>query len=579
MPHTPSTLPLTGIRAPLIGRLPVEVLSQVLQLAAPPQQDVEAYEPRRFPMWLVFAGVCRYWRDVIHGNPKFWRCVDVGHRIAWLGLCLQRSAQLNVRVLLRESLDVHPAEVLEMLAPHKDRIDTFIDLGTLTCDKPPYSLFPMQDLRYLALGMKHVNHPEDESKHPAACPKVSLVPAAGEHGGTFPNLQSVVCSDITIGIPAGLTFSSLVCLGLRDCSNREPITDPSCHILHVLSACPALQQFIVSDSLASIMPPDMDIPDSVPRIVALPELRLLQLLEPPELISKFISRLQLRDNIDLTLSTYVSTEPEMAAALLDMLPSAQEDRERLAILRAVTDVTVVVDLWPGAEITITGLVDRHHLCRGRVILSVQNTEHDDDEDADEDEDADADEDEGPLWDYEVPPTWAVLTDLPFIFPAGTPIKTLACCGKLSELPGVAPWEEPLEPYQASLQTLVLVGAGCSPDVPSLCHALGECDSEGAAGVLCPNLQMVEIYGVTLSPELMAAVDGCVKKRRDECKFTLNVYGQTEDEDESSEIPCENQNQMTTDASTAPEPADIEIRDLQRGDEADSARLRLAAEGV
>ncbi|KAI0807958.1 hypothetical protein C8Q74DRAFT_1363401 [Fomes fomentarius] len=554
MPHTPSTLPLTGIRAPLIGRLPVEVLSQVLRSAAPPQQDVEAYEPRRFPGWIVFAGVCRYWRDVIHGNPKFWRCIDVGHNLEWLRLCLQRSAQLNVRILLRESLDVHSAEVLELIAPHKDRIATFMDLGTLTCDKPQYSLFPMQELRYLAVGMKHVNHPEDQSKHPAACPIVSLVPAVGEHGGTFPNLQSVVCSDISVGIPAGLTFSSLICLGLRDCSNRDPITDPSCHILHVLSACPSLQQFIASDSLASIMPPKMDIPDIVPRIVALPKLRVLQLLEPAELISKFISRLQLPDNIDLTLSTYVDTEPDMAPALLDMLPSAQEDRDRLAILRAVTDVTVNVDLWPGAEITITALVDIHHPCRGRVVLSVQNTEHDGDEDEDEDEDEE-------LWDYEVPPTWAVLTDLPFIFPAGTPIKSLACCGKLSELPGVGPWEEPLEPYQASLHTLVLVGVGSSPDVLSLCHALGEC--EGAAGALCPNLKTVEIYSVTLSPELMAAVHACVERRRDGgcplTEFSLYVceheHEHEHTEDGSSEMPPEKE--MTTDVSTAPKREDVE----------------------
>ncbi|KAI0787835.1 hypothetical protein C8Q74DRAFT_1446436 [Fomes fomentarius] len=389
MSHT-STLPLIGIGAPPIGRLPVEVLSKVMLLAAPPEEDVDECQPRCPPTWFVLAGVCRYWRDVINGNPMFWRCIDVGLRLEWLDLCLQRSAQLKVNILIRETLDVSPAVLSDILAPHRDRISVFIDFS-LTCDVPLCPL-PMPQLRFLNLVITHVNHAEDDLDHDGACPMIPLLPAVGEHNGTFPQLESVGLTGIAISIPVGLTFSSLICLSLRNCSFSGPIAHPSCHILHVLDACPSLQEFSLSISLASLMHPDMD--GLVPRVVAVPELCFLQTFDDPELISEFLSRLQFRDDIDLDLTTFVFTEPEL-----------------LAILHSITYVAVEVDLLHAAKVNIKALVDKDHPFHGRIELTVTTERHDIEDD-----------DMHPRYNYDVPPAWTVLMDLPSIFPRGRPSR-------------------------------------------------------------------------------------------------------------------------------------------------------------
>ncbi len=495
MSHTTSTLPLIGIGAPPIGRLPVEVLSKVMLLAAPPEEDVDECQPRSPPTWFVLAGVCLYWRDVINGNPMFWRCIDVGLRLEWLDLCLQRSAQLKVNILLRETLDVSPAVLSNVLAPHKDRISVFIDFS-LTCDEPLCPL-PMPQLRFLNLAITHVNHPEEDVDHDGACPIIPLLPAVGEHNGTFPQLESAGLTGIAIAIPVGLVFSSLICLSLRNCSFSGPIAHPSCHILHVLDACPSLQEVTLSISLASLMHPDMD--GLVPRVVAVPELCFLHTFDDPELISEFLSRLQFRDDVDIDLSTYVSTEPELVHALPHMLPSPHEDHDKLAILRSITYVAVEVDLLHAAKVNIKALVDKEHPFHGRIELTVTTERHDVEDD-----------DMQLRYNYDVAPAWTVLVDLPSIFPPWTPIKTLACYGDMRES---SHWEETLEPYQVTLQNLVLDNVGSSAAALSLFQILGE--REGRASMLCPNLKIVWIHDVEVSLELMAAIRACVQRRCDE----------------------------------------------------------------
>ncbi|KAI0807968.1 hypothetical protein C8Q74DRAFT_1363409 [Fomes fomentarius] len=489
-----STLPLIGVGAPgSIGRLPLEVLSKILLLAAPPEDDVNEEGPRLSPEWVVLASVCRYWRNAINGNPMFWRCIDVGTRLEWLHLCLQRSAKLTVKILLRRTLDVKdPAVVSHILTPHRHRITIFIDF-TPTCGKP-LSLVSMQQLDYLTLEM---NHPEGPDDHDVTCTIIHLLPAVGELTGTFPQLQHASLDGITVAIPVGLKFSSLLSLTLRNCSSYRPVAHPSRHILHILNACPSLQELTLFQSLASLMPSNMGV---LPPIVALPELTYLETFEEPELISKLLSHLQIREGIVLELGAYVPTEPEMVPALPRILPSAREDYDRLTILRSIAHVEVDVS----NEVKITAFVDKE--CENRVRLTVC-------------------EDDEQAYDYDPAPLWSVLMGLPSIFRTGAPIKTLALYGEMGTS---SHWEETLEPYQGTLQALAIESIGDGPAALSLFQILGE--REGRASMFCPNLQTIWINDVPVSPELMAAIRACVQRRRDEgcplSELLLNMVDST-----------------------------------------------------
>ncbi len=488
-----STLPLIGVGAPeSIGRLPLEVLSRILLLAAPPGKDVNEEEPRYSAEWVVLASVCRYWRNAINGNPMFWRCIDVGTRLEWLHLCLQRSAQLTVKILLRRTSDVRtPAVVSQLLAPHRDRITLFIDF-TPTYGKP-LSLVPMQQLDYLMLEM---NHPQGLD-HDAAW-TIPLIPAGRERPGTFPRLQYAHLNGISVAIPVGLKFSSLISLTLRNCYCYRPVTHLSCHILHILNACPSLKSLTLSQSLVTLMPSNMGV---LPPIVALPQLTSLETYEEPELISELLSHLQLREDIFLDLDAYVPTEPEMVPALPRMLPSAQEDYDRLTILRSIAHLEVEVS----DEVKITAFVDKERR-HGRVTMTVC-------------------EDDREGYDYDLAPLWSVLMDLPSIFRTGALIKTLALYGEMGES---SHWEETLEPYQGTLQALAIESIGDGPAALSLFQILGE--REGRASMFCPDLKTIWIHDIPVSPELMAAIRTCVQRRRDEgcplSELLLNMVDST-----------------------------------------------------
>ncbi|KAI0807962.1 hypothetical protein C8Q74DRAFT_104399 [Fomes fomentarius] len=92
-------LPHGERRALLLNDFPVELLRQIFSWMSPARQ-LNPSQPRVAPAWLVCTGICRYWRDVVQGDPTFWTQIDLG-RTEWLALCLERSAHIDGR-------DTHP---------------------------------------------------------------------------------------------------------------------------------------------------------------------------------------------------------------------------------------------------------------------------------------------------------------------------------------------------------------------------------------------------------------------------------------------------------------------------------------
>ncbi|KAI0066637.1 hypothetical protein BV25DRAFT_1412724 [Artomyces pyxidatus] len=117
----------TPLQPPPIGRLPVEVLSEIFSylphMPAPGSQDSHVNQTP--PKWAAVTQVCHHWRHVAYSSKEFWRVLPLASR-AWTQTALQRSQPRPVVVRAPSHVEwrsVRRADSsLEMALQHVSRI-------------------------------------------------------------------------------------------------------------------------------------------------------------------------------------------------------------------------------------------------------------------------------------------------------------------------------------------------------------------------------------------------------------------------------------------------------------------------
>lgn len=478
-------LPHGERRALLLNDFPVELLRQIFSWMLPARQLIPS-QPRVAPAWLVCTGICRYWRDVVHGDPTFWTHIDLGPT-EWLALCLERSAQMTVAILIRDP-DLDLLQMEPIIDPHMDRIKYF-HKKSAPCG-PPFIYCPMRQLEHLDVAISHHHQPGDPAKHGAMCPRLPVIP--GEDG-SFPRLRSVVLRGISLAV-FGHNFCTLRSLTLVDCIFGGRSFDSQSDLLHVLSACPSLEQVCLMNSLLLLF--------KHPEIarVALPNLRTLMIQDAPMCMSYLLRFLDIPVTAHILLMAYVRTEEELVPGLSTVFQTTEAGRGGLPILRSVTLVDAIVDLSSPEPIRITGIRDRDDPFTGGGCIEIALRYG-----------PQGRPPAAPLA-HHPEPVSTIFRNLHRIFPAGTPVEILACHTDVNKMHIAEYWKEALEPYDQTLRALVLEDCMSSGDARSIITALG--DPRSQACERCPNLRTLWIRNVAVFPELMEGIRTCVQGRAD-----------------------------------------------------------------
>ncbi|TFK79989.1 hypothetical protein K466DRAFT_438824, partial [Polyporus arcularius HHB13444] len=82
-----------------INRLPNEIVFNILTLYEQSDEDLRRVPARM--AWIRIMSVCRHWHSIACGTPLLWSVIEAsGDNVAWLDLCLARSATTPLRITL-----------------------------------------------------------------------------------------------------------------------------------------------------------------------------------------------------------------------------------------------------------------------------------------------------------------------------------------------------------------------------------------------------------------------------------------------------------------------------------------------
>ncbi|KAH9932580.1 uncharacterized protein B0H18DRAFT_30769 [Fomitopsis serialis] len=285
-----------------VSRLPPETLFRIFDFF---RQDCVS------SMWVTkLTGICRYWRDILVSSPLAWSSIDLEHSVPFIELCLSRSADADLDVVLNETntdpFASNAPSVKNELAPHFHRIAR-LELWS-------YSLERLQEAQLLSML-------EGPMPRLTELSIWCMVPTSLQirlNDAHFPRLQKLSLDHPSVHL-YGLMLPSLTMLSLSDVArDGQPNLNT---IIHLLKAAPAMRVLILRNS-GPILP--LSAPSPPKRPVVLNSMRVLTFHGRSTQCRALLSRLSLPRGVHIWLSVIaqpvtpsIPTDSEEYKSILD----------------------------------------------------------------------------------------------------------------------------------------------------------------------------------------------------------------------------------------------------------------------
>lgn len=289
-----------------VARLPPELLTEVFIY----YRDAFAYDADPLPSprsvavygnsrtaspyhWLRITHVCRHWRELALGSPRFWSTIYLTHRSSCIDEMLARARQAPLTI---RSTNVQVSEdIVKHVLQHLHRIVTF-DLRlppvlTELGDSVPAPL--LQNLVIRSNGGYRDMFPSGSAnllqRFFTAC--------------ELPNLKSLDISGFSIRCwNTALLKSTLTHLRLHGSAVLSTLTFD--HVLDSLESMPLLEELDIKDVLPHMS--ENELPDEVTRVANLPNLRTLKVYNALWCACQLLRSLSFPRSAAITLNCAVS---------------------------------------------------------------------------------------------------------------------------------------------------------------------------------------------------------------------------------------------------------------------------------
>lgn len=498
-----------------INSLPPELLVEILTYADPGTR-VRVGWKLGLPYRLVMMAVCRHWRSVIIDNARFWRIIEVYRHLDWLALSLERSRTSPIHVRFHmEGPDF--AQTMHALAAHTGRI-VELTHPHLRVDQPQTLAMTqglMSMLRSLNLGIR----PRRVQLGTLTLPTLTIPDK------DLPTLQRLSLFGMAIAAPTSV-LSRLRVLKLAGW-NYFAVDVDTTRFLAMLSACTSLECLTLVHTYGRLRYDS--IPEGAGPVVTLPRIREVGLMDTYQSISHLLSHIILPTNVDLRLAVDQTLSfTGLMSAISEFLPEG-ECRDRLAILRALTDLRVhVAPERDGHANIIEGIVRDGAVRRGSFVLSVP---------------ASGDQLGCPASRNIV--YRDIMGRLCDNFPCDATLTALFCSGDIDALGMPEDWSNNLLAHYPRLRDLVIYDTECGGSMRSLFEALtGRVPSDPVTGQgfqpLCPDLENIWVRNVSADWQTLQAIRTCLSARvaQGVPLKTLRLHlTEQEDGDEVRQVAC------------------------------------------
>ncbi|KAH9842330.1 uncharacterized protein C8Q71DRAFT_903445 [Rhodofomes roseus] len=267
-----------------VGSLPPEVLLKVFEFL-----QIRGLTSR----WMInIVGVCRQWRATLVSSPLAWSLIDLTDGIPFVRLCLMRSKDADIHVILHDatSRSVRPSAIQappikDLLAPHFHRIAQM--------ELQPYSMISLHKASLLSMlegPMPRLTELNLSSVFDFSSPLHLRVNCAH-----FPRLRTLFLDSLSVDWD-GLVLPNLTTLSLRSLPRRrQPTLDA---MVDILEAAPSLRKLTLFS--AGPVVPTTD-PPPTRRPVELNSLRTLDFNGPSAQCSALLSRISLPSDARIML--------------------------------------------------------------------------------------------------------------------------------------------------------------------------------------------------------------------------------------------------------------------------------------
>ncbi|KAM5545494.1 hypothetical protein V8D89_000532 [Ganoderma adspersum] len=348
---------LRNITAP-VNSLPNELFIEIFLLAEPRPIGNGGETRIILPdtaSWAPLMLVCRHWRDVILSTPRLWRVIKVRESLKWAELAVSRSQNATLGITFWGKTSVTAS--LPILWPVAERI---VALNFHDTDKGQLAaaLELVSSAHSLVKLYLKRNYQEQDG---GVFPDVLLHSVSIDHQ-RFPAMTALTIQGVRMVLKDPQAFFSR--LRFLDLKNCVLLCDPPVFtlstFLDMLANCTALERASLYRVLSQFhhgQPQYQPVkPVQRSRIVSIPTLRKLIIEDEAEVVSSFMSLLNVDPNVDVHLVHEVDTlSNDSPGVFVPLLPPNQHqtlpDLDKVRSLNVIFDVACgssEVYCWSGA---------------------------------------------------------------------------------------------------------------------------------------------------------------------------------------------------------------------------------------
>ncbi|KAI0655711.1 hypothetical protein C8Q70DRAFT_411106 [Cubamyces menziesii] len=521
-------------------RIPVEILSQILEYATEERSDsLDETDIRRRGFYYLstyvapsslgaIMQVCSHWRAVALNTPNLWRRVDVYEHVEPLVTALDRSRSKMVDVSLHRASGAQSA--LPLLAAHSRRLRK-LSLHWLDDDKDKGELCEdlMDQVGQMDLpALEELLVDDGETYWPGEVYALELLldPAL------LPSLR-IVKLDTSYISWSSMIFSQLRVLHLQEVAVPPEEEVSLSNFLDILAACQSLEELILVYAFPIAFSDfgQGSIPEGpfAGRVVELPKLQLLHLewdsmWRTPCETYQLLQHLRLRSQTTVRIAVEYDQVVNPARSLFDVVP---RDPTCLPILSTGTSVRVFVDQRNFTRFAVESALGNRDFT---LLLANKN------------------DTDWPEW-YGVDQQ---LTDFCTIF-AGSPrltrlsietrgVSTVGLESSLRLLRHLSAIEVTLGTADALKQLLdALVSPNCREETSS--------DTDNKNDVIAPHLRTLKLKTLPWHPELSSDIERCLEWRArhgtELQELYIEAYGRKRDAEGEVELGVQHTRQLGT----------------------------------
>ncbi|KAI0668241.1 hypothetical protein C8Q78DRAFT_285227 [Trametes maxima] len=304
-----------------IHKLPAELLLEIFKYFIPRSTMLHPSIP---PLsWIKLIGVCRLWRDLIHGATCFWRDIVAGESTSFLDIALPRTRRAPVRLWIEHKADL--GAVTPRLRNHAEHIAQL----SLPSIVPPTHQRAYDDILETPLPSLNALSAGSHNFH-VTCQF---------HDDFYPRLRWLWLRNFSLSWTSSL-LANLRYLQLNDCRLHDPL--PLSVILDVLEQGQHLEVLTLQGFLVNVRQSGPTIRQD--RIVVLPKLRDLCVWEPVSCIDQLVTHIRMPENgyINITGIPQVDDIDSLSVTYASLLPHNSSERNNAGFLKAATEAELTV---------------------------------------------------------------------------------------------------------------------------------------------------------------------------------------------------------------------------------------------